>query len=157
MSAAASLPDPFDDLATARKPLESGDTGGRHQMVRVGDELTGVVTKAEIVDGKYGKLRLLSVDPHRAISDGVDTTAAGETEFRVTGYELEPWYDAEQPQAGNLVSIVLAELRDTGKDSPMKHYAAALLRDSGAPVDPADPGVAPELPADGIPFVPAGG
>jgi hypothetical protein len=148
----ASLSDPLDALAAARKPLES-DTGGRHKMVEVGDELTGIVTKAEVVDGKYGELRVLTVDPHRAISADTDTTDAGEVDLRCTGFELEAWYDQEQPQAGDLVSIVLAELRDTGKDSPLKHYEAALQRDGGAPVDLADPGVEPELHAgDDIPF-----
>ena len=126
----ASVPNPLDDLAAARQPLESS-TGGRHLMVEVGDELTGVVTKSGVVDGKYGDLRVLRVDPHRAISGGVDTTGAGEVDLRCTGFELEAWFDREQPQAGDLVSLVLSELRDTGKDSPLKHYEAALRRDTG--------------------------
>ncbi len=125
----ASVSDPLDDLAAARQPLES--SGGRHVMSAVGDKLTGIVTKAGIVDGKYGDLRVLRVDPHRAISAGVDTTDAGEVDLRCTGFELEAWFDREKPQAGDLVSLVLSELRDTGKDSPLKHYEAALRRDNG--------------------------
>ena len=107
-------------------------------MVKAGDELTGVVTKAEIVNGGSGALRVISVDPHRAISDGVDTAGAGEVELRCTGYALEAWFDGEQPQAGDLVSLVLAELVDVGKDSPMKRFECALRRDPGR--DPDDPG-----------------
>jgi hypothetical protein len=142
-----SVEDRFDRLAAARKPLESGD-GGRHTMSEVGDELTGIVTKAETVDGKYGPLRLLTVDPHRAINAGTDTTAAaGEVELRCTGFELEAWFDREQPQAGDLVSLVLASLVDTGKSSPMKHYEAALKRD-----ETSDAGAPPigDAEADGI-------
>jgi hypothetical protein len=34
----------FDSLAAERQLLES-DTGSRHKMIEVGDELTGIVTK----------------------------------------------------------------------------------------------------------------
>ncbi len=149
----ASLPLPHDDrfeaLAAERKPLETN--AGRHLMAQVGDELTGVITKAETIDGKYGDLRVITVDPHRAISDGVDTTAAGEVELRCTGMALEAWYDQEQPQPGDLVSLVLAELRDVGKDSPLKKYETAIRRDTHT-TDPADPGVEARQADDDIPF-----
>lgn len=139
--------DPYEGLAAARKPLEA-DNGGRHTMVEVADELTGIITKAETVDGKYGKLRLLTVDPHRAISAGVDTTAAGEVEMRATGYELEQWYDREQPGPGDLISLKLVELIDTGKSSPMRHFAAALKRDE--PESEAEAPPIGDAEADGI-------
>jgi hypothetical protein len=137
--------DDFESLAAERKPIETN--AGRHLMVQVGDELTGVITKAEIIDGKYGDLRVITVDPHLAISDGVDTTAAGEVELRCTGMALESWYDQEQPQPGDLVSLVLAELRDVGKDSPLKKYETAIRRDT-PPTYPADPGVQLDTAAD---------
>jgi hypothetical protein len=144
--------DDYAALAAARKPVETN--AGRHLMAQVGDELTGVVTKSDVIDGKYGDLRVIMVDPHRAISDGVDTTAAGEVELRCTGMALESWYDEERPQAGDLVSLVLAELRDVGKDSPLKKYETAIRRDTFA-ADPSDPGASPDLAADAdddIPF-----
>jgi hypothetical protein len=142
--------DDFESLAAERKPLETN--AGRHLMGQVGDELTGVITKAEIIDGKYGDLRVITVDPHRAISDGVDATAAGEVELRCTGMALEAWYDQEQPQPGDLVSLVLTELRDVGKDSPMKKYETAIRRDTHT-TDDADPGAAVDTAADDdIPF-----
>jgi hypothetical protein len=52
------------------------------------------------------------------------------------------------------VSLVLAELRDVGKDSPLKKYETAIRRDTFA-ADPADPGASPNLAADAdddIPF-----
>lgn len=140
--------DAFELLAAERKPVKT--TAGRHLMAAEGDELTGVVVKAAIIDGKYGELRVLTVDPHRAISDGVDTTGAGEVELRCTGKALEAFYDEEQPQAGDLVSLKLVELRDVGYDSPLKVIETAIRRDTLA-VDPCDPGVEPRL-ADDIPF-----
>jgi hypothetical protein len=145
MSSLTNPRDDFESLAAERKPIETN--AGRHLMAQVGDELTGVITKAETIDGKYGELRVITVDPHRAISDGVNTTAAGEVELRCTGMALEAWYDQEQPQPGDLVSLVLAELRDVGKDSPMKRYETAIRRDM-PPTDAADPGVQPDTAAD---------
>jgi hypothetical protein len=139
MNTLPGTPDDFEALAAERKPIETDN--GRHLMVKVGDELTGVITNAQVINGKYGDLRVIVVSPHRAISDGVDTTAAGGTELRCTGAVLERWFDKEQPEAGNLVSIVLEQLLDTGKDSPMKLYSAALQRDPGPAVDANDPGV----------------
>jgi hypothetical protein len=148
-----SLPLPHDDrfeaLAAERKPIKTN--AGRHLMVKVGDELTGVVTKAETIDGKYGDLRVITIDPHRAISDGVDTTPAGEVELRCTSGALAHWFDDEGPQAGDLVSLVLTELRDVGKDSPLQRYETALRRDTHA-ADPADPGVDDRQADDDIPF-----
>jgi hypothetical protein len=149
MSSLTNPRDDFEALAAERQPLETN--AGRHLMAQVGDELTGVITKAETIDGKYGDLRVITVDPHRAISGGIDTTAAGEVELRCTGLALEAWYDQEQPQPGDLVSLVLAELRDVGKDSPMKKYETAIRRDTHT-ADPADLGVEPRLADDDIPF-----
>ena len=83
-------------------------------------------------------------------------TAAGEVELRCTGTKLEAWYEREQPQAGDLVSIVLVDLVDVGKDSPMKAYEIAI-RHAGDGYTPAaeegDPGVAVDTSSDAdIPF-----
>jgi hypothetical protein len=54
----------FEGLAAERKPIGNG--GGRHLMVRVGDELTGQIVKSEIVTGKYGDFAVLKVEPVKA-------------------------------------------------------------------------------------------
>jgi hypothetical protein len=137
-------------LAAERKPLStSGDT--EHKMLQVGDELTGVVIEAATVDTKYGERSFVKVAPMLAISDAEDVTALGEAKLWCSGFELSMWFIAEAPEPGDLVSIRLDELRDTGKASPLKHFSATLRRDEGASVDDDDPGLAVDTSADAKP------
>jgi hypothetical protein len=119
--------DRLASLAARRTPIRTSD-GVTHKMIVPGDRLAGRVTEATSVETKYGTRPLLRVNPVVAISGGEDVAELGETMLWCSGAMLNAWFDDEQPEAGDVVDVVLEELKDVGRPQPMKMFTAAIER-----------------------------